>query len=175
MAEKNKKIDDIVDYLFEKDEISFVLKLHLDIEQHIDALIEKIFLKPNYFLSRTFADKVKTLHSIGLIDESTTQHIIQFNQIRNKFSHQYRYRLSQEDLTIMKNIYGNRPINIPDRIKQIPNIEIMIILIQASGYLTGRLSYLQDIAKKIDILSMISTKNIIKNQDIEKNTNQQET
>jgi hypothetical protein len=153
-------VDELTDYLFENDELALILKAHLDLEQLLDKLITKIFLKPGELVKRKFEHKIDILIAVGIMSEVLGQNLLAFNKLRNKFSHRYRYKLSAQDLNALKQLVGKRPAVIPKSFQKMKGIHSLALLIRATGRLSGMLELLNDISKALPPHSAISRRKL---------------
>jgi hypothetical protein len=145
-ATKEKDID-FVDYLLRQDETSIVLKCHLRLEREIDQLISSCIKRPGTILKWSFADKVDVLHANGLIGIKIIKDFKTINNIRNKFSHTFDYRLVEEDLNLLKKIGSGTEVNIPKEFQNFPNIKEIILLVRAVASLGAHLEIQGEIWK----------------------------
>ncbi len=149
---KNQKLsnqndqEEYVKYLLTIDEVAVVLKSHLKLEQKIDRALEEILPKPNTVLEWSFLDKILILDALGIISESLSKNLKEFNTLRNKFSHRYGYKLSLTDLKFLENV-DNVALIIPENLKNIPNIRNIILIARAGAYLGGWLTGIVDVKK----------------------------
>jgi hypothetical protein len=72
----DKNIGDFVEYLLRNDETAAVLKCHLELERHLDKLIEKYFTQNKIILKWSFSDKVEILFSLGIINEFANESLL---------------------------------------------------------------------------------------------------
>ncbi len=156
------ELDNFRDYLFERDHISLILKLHLNIEQYMDLVIERTAPIPEKILSFKFRDKVYILNSFGIINNNIQKHLLEFNNLRNRFSHKFKYVLNSTDLDMLKKIYNYEEPYIPDSIKDDLNLVSMPIISKAGGFLAGYLGVLGEIVKKIEFEYFISKEKLEK-------------
>ena len=100
--------DEFLSYVFEQDETSVVLKAHLYLEQVINEVIKKFTKNPEGFLNETFHKKIIFLYSIGAISKDFSNRLAVINNIRNKFSHNFEYKLSLKEKTKLSKLIGPR-------------------------------------------------------------------
>ena len=115
---KNKDVlvgEEFISYVFERDETSVVLKSHLYLEQVINKVIIKFAKNPEEFLKESFYKKIIFLYSIGVISKDFFDRISVINNIRNKFSHNFKYKLSSEEKSLLSKLIGPR-VNIPKKL-----------------------------------------------------------
>ena len=108
---------EILKYLTEEDETSLILKSHLHVEREIEFLIKKAFIRPEYLKKLSFAEKIKVLCSLNIIDISMYNDIARFNAIRNAFSHKYKYKLANDDLSFLRKVLGEEVSDITKNTK----------------------------------------------------------
>jgi hypothetical protein len=79
------------------DALIIVLKSHLFVENTIDNIITALVPRPQRILNERFYDKIEILESFNF-----ESHIIEklkaLNTIRNKFTHNLDYKITQKDL-----------------------------------------------------------------------------
>jgi len=157
-GQDNATKDDVLNFIFSKDETGAVLKVHLFVEQKLDELIDVIFPNSDFVLKQTFAQKVNILNSMGVLGERNYNSFILINKIRNKFSHEFGYSLSKKDLQDLKQICKGVGANVINKLdcKNTPG-NLFLLAIVAADF-QGRLEYLAEISEKLNPLSTISLK-----------------
>ncbi len=129
--------DDFVDYLLRVDESSVILKTHLKLEQGINAALRGILLKPSVVTDWSFLDKINVLAAVGFLEGDIVKNFKGFNNLRNKFSHRYRYRLSPEDIHFLEGVGSNQKVTIPDNLNKIPYIKNITLIVRTGAHLEG--------------------------------------
>lgn len=132
--------NEFLDYLLRLDEVSVILKTHLRVEQNIDKILSKNFKFPDNLLKWSFTNKINILRAIGILDENFFQKFKKFNDLRNKFSHKYNYKLNSEDINFLESINVNKNLIVPNELKEIPRIKEMTQISSVGAYLEGFLS-----------------------------------
>lgn len=99
-------LNNFVNYVHKRDEVSVVLKAHLFLEQVIDILLEDTLTNPEPVLQETFYKKINILYATGVITNELKEKLLFVNSIRNKFSHEFSYSLSSEDIKKLSILVG---------------------------------------------------------------------
>ena len=107
---------ELVEHILERDESAVVLKSHLYLEKEINKFVKSKIKNPDYVLRETFFRKCNFLYSIGAIGENVLNGLLTLNSIRNHFSHEYKYKLTEKDLRDIQNLF------IDGAIKTTPNV-----------------------------------------------------
>ena len=99
-AEKIKETDNFYDkhIAANNDILSIVLKTHLFIENLIDEIIEKVFVKPKEIVNSKFFFKVQIIEALGIVPTNIINKIKTLNTIRNRFAHNINYRITLKDI-----------------------------------------------------------------------------
>jgi hypothetical protein len=147
MDKTDKKIDEFLSYVFKQDETSVVLKSHLYLEQTIDKLIVHLATNPDLILKASFKNKVDFLYSIGSITKDFYTRLLVINSIRNKFSHEYQYKLSKKDIEVLSTLTGKK-IKIPEELVKFPRTEKSVLFATVVALLNDILDLLARIKNK---------------------------
>lgn len=121
MAKKNyskgekEHVSQLIEYVLERDEASVILKSHLFLEQTLEKTINCFAENPEFILRENFRIKTIFLYSIGVIDKTFLDRLLFVNTIRNKFSHEYGYKISKEDMNKISKL-SSMQITIPSNL-----------------------------------------------------------
>ncbi len=149
MEKQNNNTDPFVEYLLRPDETGVVLKCHLELERNVDNLLVSYFPNSIIVIKWSFADKVDVLFTSGVIAKDIWNKLKTINKIRNKFSHQYGYKLSSSDLTFLINLRPNKKeVEIPEKFKNYPKMKEILLMTLGVTYLGTHLDIVSTIAKK---------------------------
>lgn len=135
------EIDKLLVYTLKKDETSVVLKSHLYLEQIIDKMIIKFAINPELILDDTFRKKVDFLYSIAIITKDFREKLLFINNIRNKFSHDYDYKIFGKDLRKLEGLFGESS-STPDYLLSFPRARESILFVTSVSRIEQILSIL---------------------------------
>jgi hypothetical protein len=80
-------------------DLPLVVTAHLYFETLVNAIIVKAFPKPDGILKFNYSSKITILFSAGHLDDSVYGDLKLLGTLRNKFAHQFDYRLSEFEIT----------------------------------------------------------------------------
>lgn len=88
------------------EQLSFILVAHILLEKYIDEIIETVLPKGEIITKKKSSrlyllDKVDILRSVDRMPNITYQLFKEFNKIRNKFSHEFQYQITDTDVEEM--------------------------------------------------------------------------
>ena len=97
-------IDPIIEFVMSHgkhaDSLTIILKGHLIVEYLLDKIISDKFNKPDRILKYSFHKKLEILYSLGFIPKYLFLNIENLNNIRNKYSHDFRYALHIKEFKV---------------------------------------------------------------------------
>jgi len=102
-----KSSDDVfADELESKNErLYLILRGHLYIENELNKLLENFLPNPSVLelYREGFRRKLDLALALNLIEQDHFDIICAFNEIRNKYAHRLKYRISHQEITDLKN------------------------------------------------------------------------
>lgn len=105
------------DYLNASDELSLVLKSHLEVEKIINNLILIILPKPSKIIKEyTFTQKINLLEALNMFPKPLIyEKLRKLNDIRNDFSHEQKSTLKEEDVLVLEKGYDAKAESVQKR------------------------------------------------------------
>jgi hypothetical protein len=141
-----------VAYVQRKDDILVtVIKTHLYAESVIDEILRLTLPEPKKITEKTFVHKIDLLEALGLChDKEIINKLRHLNHIRNKFSHNYNYKLTVQDISTLAK-------SIPETEKHKSDEKVRYSL----GYIMGRLHFVRVFQEVVPFISScVSNKKI---------------
>lgn len=96
--------------------LQIVLRGHLYIENALEKIIKESFVKPNLLLTEKsmFSNKLSLVSALGIVPHEYTVALKYFNKIRNKFAHDLKFELEEEELIQLINRFDSQTKKIHD-------------------------------------------------------------
>lgn len=129
------------------DETSAILKSHLSLEHALEVTICRLFDNPEVILETSFKSKSDFLYATGAISKDIYERLLLLNSIRNKFSHEYEYLLSVEEVAKLEMMFGSK-IVIPEKLLVFPRAKEVHLFMTAVTILQGFLELLTEFDKE---------------------------
>lgn len=81
-------------------ESQFVLRAHLIVEYLLEEIIQYTIKRSDILLDNNFnfPQKVSIAYSTGALEEKIATSLKNLNKVRNKFSHELHYKISEKDV-----------------------------------------------------------------------------
>ncbi|PGA39417.1 hypothetical protein COL81_13865 [Bacillus toyonensis] len=91
-------LDNFTKDLLNAEPMYIVIKGHLYVEYYMRELLEAVVEKPQYMPNLNFANKVKWLATLDVIDEKTKNALEAINKLRNNYAHELMLKLTLDDI-----------------------------------------------------------------------------
>jgi hypothetical protein len=88
----------------QSDDLVLILRVHLLIEHYIEEIIRLSVKRSDYIIDDgrvTFYHKLCFLQSLDVIPENYIASILKLNKIRNNYSHELNYKISERDIDLI--------------------------------------------------------------------------
>lgn len=112
----DKDLENLKSFLNDEDlnsEISFILTSHLICEKYVNEILETMLPSRKHLTGPEskfyLIDKINILRATGKFPEITYSMIVELNRLRNKYSHTFKYTLTEKDLVKIGHYMGEEP------------------------------------------------------------------
>ncbi|MED4616032.1 hypothetical protein [Priestia megaterium] len=122
------------------DKLYLILRGHLYIENELNKLLEGFIPNPEILelYKRSFYNKIELALSLNLIELEHSEALLAFNELRNKYAHRLKYRISHQEIMYLKELVGkidglqvfNEGITINNKSNSLIDIKSIIIALR---------------------------------------------
>jgi hypothetical protein len=107
---EREEVKDFLGDVFRTDTVTFIIRSHLYAESKIIRLLSESLPNPRALdIERmSFAKKVDLAYALTLVDERTRRTLTLLNKLRNRFAHNLKSEISENDLSALVECLGSR-------------------------------------------------------------------